>query len=56
LPALRSYDEAIAGQAASLLHKAGVDVRESQFVARLRESAPRTQDGFSSYLRTLAQP
>ncbi len=56
LPALRLYDEAVAGQAASLLHRAGVDVRDSRFILQLRKAAPRTQDGFDSYLRSLAQP
>ena len=50
--ALAPFDEAVAAQAASLMHKAGMDLREAEFTRRLKSASASTQRGFNAYLQT----
>jgi hypothetical protein len=53
IPALASFDEAVAAQAASLCQGSGSDVRFAQFKAAL-ESAPKAvREGFAAYTGTI---
>ncbi len=53
LPALASYDEAVAVQAASLCQAAGKDIRSLEFVRRLKSAAPHVQKGFAAFAATV---
>jgi hypothetical protein len=53
LPALASYDEAVAAQAAGLCQPAGRDVREPEFTQRLEMAAQPIRRGFAAYGATL---
>ena len=52
-PALAGYDEAIAGQAASLCHAAGKDLRSVEYVHALRKATTSVQRGWVSYAGTI---
>lgn len=56
LDALGRFDEAVAVQAASLIHEKGVDLRSRAFQEALRHSATRVQEGFAAYLSTAPAP
>ena len=51
--ALRSYDQAVAAQAASLLHEAGHDPRSGPLSQALKQSSPVVHAGFDAYTSTL---
>jgi len=53
LPALASYDQTIAAQAANLIHKAGVDLRSPGLSSQLKAVSEAIQRGFTDYLETL---
>ncbi|MDZ4289654.1 MAG: CehA/McbA family metallohydrolase [Prosthecobacter sp.] len=50
--ALKSCDEAVAAQAAGLLHKKGVDLRGAAFVAALAKAEASVRTGFEAFLAT----
>ncbi|MEY2411002.1 MAG: hypothetical protein QOF48_3672 [Verrucomicrobiota bacterium] len=52
-PALMSFDEAVAAQAASLCVAAGGDLASPEFTELLKSAASATQKGFASYAATL---
>ena len=52
-PALASYDEAVAAQAASLCHAAGKDLRSVEFTRAMRSAARQVQHGWVSYAGTV---
>lgn len=52
-PALASFDQAVAAQAASLCHAAGKDLRALEYAHALRTAAPAVQRGWSSYAGTV---
>ncbi|MFI5455523.1 MAG: CehA/McbA family metallohydrolase [Isosphaerales bacterium] len=53
LPALESYDEAVAAQAAGLCQAAGRDVRGPEFARLLRTAAGPVQRGFAAFTAVL---
>ncbi|MBX6315058.1 MAG: CehA/McbA family metallohydrolase, partial [Isosphaeraceae bacterium] len=55
LPALRTYDEAVAAQAAALCQAAGGDVRGDEFARHLRVAPEPIQRGFAAFASTRKQ-
>ncbi len=53
LPALASYDEAVAAQAAELCQAAGGDVRDADFSRRLEQAEGAVRRGFAAFAETL---
>jgi len=53
IPALATYDEAVAAQAAALCQSAGHDVRSAAFTAALQSASASTRAGFSAFMSTL---
>ncbi len=51
MKALANYDEAVAAQAAYLLHESGVPIDSGSLQAAVSNAAPATQSGFAEYLR-----
>ena len=56
LPALESYDQAVAIQAAALCHAAGQNVQSSEWMPLLRKSSEPTRQGFAAFAHSLANP
>jgi hypothetical protein len=56
LPALGSYDEAIAAQAADLCRTAGRDVRDAEFARLLAAASDPVRRGFATFSATLTDP
>jgi hypothetical protein len=54
LPALGSYDEAVAAQTAGLCLAAGGDLRSAEFEARLKAASEAVRRGFGAFLETMA--
>jgi hypothetical protein len=52
LPALATYDESVAAQAASLCQTAGTDVRSADFVRWLKHASRAVQRGFNAFAST----
>ncbi|MBI4660475.1 MAG: CehA/McbA family metallohydrolase [Verrucomicrobia bacterium] len=55
LPALGGYDEAIAAQAASLMHRAGIQFLDAEVERELREASHATQRGIKAFLGTVSR-
>ena len=53
IAALKPYDQAVAAQAASLLHEAGHDPRSGPLGQALKPAAPMVRAGFDTYAATL---
>ena len=53
VPALGDYDRAVAAQAASLCHAAGVDVRTPVFAVALKIAPPAVGEGFLAFVESL---
>jgi hypothetical protein len=53
IPALASYDAAVAAQAAGLCSAAGLDIRDASFSAALEPAPSPTRMGFASFAETL---
>jgi hypothetical protein len=56
IPALASYDEAVAAQAAGLCQAGGHDVRANAFTMALQSATTATRRGFDAYRQTLPAP
>ena len=54
LGALKEGDAAVTSQAASLLHKKGIDLRSANFTDALNRSPAAVQQGFRDYLATIS--
>lgn len=54
LPALASYDEAVAVQAAALSHSAGVNLRGEGFTRQLATASEPVRKGIAAFIETLA--
>ncbi|PYV86313.1 MAG: hypothetical protein DMG05_20095 [Acidobacteria bacterium] len=52
-PALTTFDEAVAAQAASLCQEAGRDIRGLEFQGQLKTATESTQRGFKTFIQTL---
>jgi hypothetical protein len=55
LPALADYDEAVAAQAAGLLHGLGVAVTDAEVLTAAKKSGPAVERGFGSYFEAWRQ-
>jgi hypothetical protein len=53
IAALKPYDQAVASQAASLLHEAGHDPRSGPLGQALKLAAPVVRAGFDAYAAAL---
>jgi hypothetical protein len=51
--ALREYDQAIAAQAASLLHERGIDLDSKRIKEALESGREATREGFAAFAKTL---
>jgi hypothetical protein len=56
LPALATFDEAVAIQAASLCQATGRDIRGFEFQRQLKTATETTQRGFAAFIKTLGLP
>jgi hypothetical protein len=56
VPALDSFDEAVAAQAASLCFASGHDLQTDRWQRRLESAPAATRRGFASFLATLPRP
>jgi hypothetical protein len=50
---LREYDQAIAAQAASLLHERGIDLDSKRIKEALESGREATREGFAAFAKTL---